>query len=274
MEKIRFWVVARKAWLLLTARAQYFGLYGLSLYLLLLLPVLLFEPYDPQSTEAPLQPMIVGLVNLTLVVALNISLLHFTIASCRNATSFFGSRPISIYFRYLLASFAVAAIGMIAMIFAGLPAFGVFASGMLENPEMNTPGMILLIVTGLIAFCGGSIPPIRFGAVLPAIAMGDKYSYSRAWQMTKGHSGKLVITMFFILLPSLVLGLVWGFIEGDPAESPMLFNLFNYAVSTLTSVVMMVFFGVLYQDLNERYDAMINPPQAKSDFGFENPDDQ
>lgn len=250
-EKVRLLDVARKAWLLLSARSGIYALYGLAFFCLLFLPHLLFASYDPEVDAFPALAFYSGLVSLAMLMALSISLQHFSIASCRNATTFFPQRGVAAFFKYLLVSIVLVAIGLISIIIAGLPFAGVLLSGVADSPDTALLGGLLLGVTGLGMCLGGMIPPLRLAPVLPAIAMGDDWDYGKAWRMTKGYTVKLVLLFFLFMAPPLLFGMFWGLVWGDPQNDPALFNAVNSAFSVVITIVFTVCFGVLYQKLLE-----------------------
>lgn len=269
MEKVKFLDVARKTWLMLSARATIYGGYATTFFCLLFLPHLLFAPYDPEVDAFPTFAVVSGLINLVLLMATSLSMQHFTIASCRNATSFFPERKVATVARYTMTTIVLVFITMAAMTISGMPLFAVLASGMMDNGGIL--GLALIVACGILAGFG-IVPGIRLSMILPAIAIGDEYGYKRTWRMTKGYTLKLLCLTVAMLIPSVVLGLIWGIIWGSPDNDPVLFNGVNSAFSVVTSIIFGSYYGILYQDLVTSYDGAA-AAESESEFGFENEDD-
>ncbi len=245
MERVGFWNVAGKTWLLIRARAQIFSLYWFGLLAVPLIRNLFFGAQEEVSTGS----VILGMVGFFLSTGLTFSLYHFVVASCRNATSFLPPRPVQGYFQYLLASLGLAVVCMLAAALAGLPFFGVMLSGIADGGKFVGLGVILLLATGLLMGMGGLIPLLRFGFVLVALAIGDKYDYGRAWRMTTGYTLKMLAALFLGLLPPFAMGVIWGLVDQPSTNSPI-FQLLDVLL-TLTSILFLsLFWAVLYQEFS------------------------
>lgn len=252
-EKVRFLVVAQKAWLLLRARVGIYALYGLGFFCLIILPHLFFAPYDPEVDTFPTQVAFSVLINLTLVMTLHLSMQHFTIASCRNTTSFFSQRVVATFFKYLLAGFAMGAIALISMVISGIPFAVVLLTGVFDTSAPSIPGIILLLLSWLVMIVGTFIPVLRLWPIFPAIAMADDWSYTEAWRMTKGYTWKLLLMMFAFMVPHILLGIIMEVAWGDLQGQVVLFNAVYTGVSAVFAVLFTVYYGVLYQDLLTGY---------------------
>lgn len=219
MERIGFWKTAGKTWLLLRARAGIFLLYWLGL----LCCSLLRQFGIPSGGEATAFVLILRLASFCAVSALGLSLSHFTVSSCRNATSFLPARPLRAYARYSLASLAVVLIGVVGAILAGLPLVGVLASDALDEPQFFVLKIFLVLVTGALAGLGGLIPLLRLSFATIAIAVNEDSGFKRAWRTTRGYTLKLLAAFFLFLSPPFVVGIAWG-MPGSGSTDPLAFR--------------------------------------------------
>ena len=194
-----------------------------------------------------------------------LSLYHFVVASCRNATSFYPPRPVRAYLHYLLASLGLAAICMLSAVVAGLPLFGVLVSGIAEGEANAGLAFLLILLSVLLMVLGGLIPLLRLGFVLVALAIGDKYDYGRVWRMTKGYTLKMLCAIFLGMLPALATGFVWWLVDKASVDS-LAFQLMD-ALLTFTCIIFLsVFWAVLYQELTLRER---EPEKTGTKFDFD-----
>lgn len=265
MEKVSVWAAAKKTLLLLRGRAEHFWKYGVGLL------VLQTVSYTNEMIAALPDGgvwWLEAIMNLAFFVGsvvLTTSLIHFSIASCRNTTSFLPERPVLTVFYYVLAMIALSVITFIFMVVCGLPLIGVVMSGLLDKPDTVVLGGGLAFLTGLFALAGGMVPAVRFGVIIPAVCVRDKWNFSLAWQMTKGHTWRLIGAVVLPLLPFFALVMGWGVAYAlmNP-ETPFVPNIPYVAVSIFASAAIGLFMnsfcGVLYEDFRIRYEAMTNPP--------------
>lgn len=261
MKRVGFWNVAGKTRLLIKARARVFGLYWLGLLIVPLAQNFFFGTQEEVSTGSA----IMGVASFFLSTALTLSLYHFTVASCRNATSFFPPRPVRTYLQYLLASLGLAVICMLFAVLAGIPFFGVLASGMLDKGTPGALSVLLLAASLLLMIAGGLIPLLRLGYVLVALAIGDKYDYGRAWRMTKGYTLKMLGALFLGLLPPFAAGVVWWLVDESSVNS-VSFRLLDVVLTFTCIMFLSVFWAVLYQELTLREG---EPEESEPGFGFD-----
>ena len=247
MERVGFWNVAGKTRLLITARARLFGLYWLALLAVPLAQGFLFGTQEEGSAGAA----VLGVASFFLSTALTLSLYHFVVASCRNETSFFPQRPVRTYLQYLLASLGLAVICMLFAALAGIPFFGVLASGMADKGTPAGLGVLLLLAAGLLMGLGGLIPLLRLGFVLIALAIGDRYDYGRAWSMTRGYTLKMLGALSLGMLPPFALGIVWALADESSTNS-VPFQFLDVVLTCSCIMFMSVFWAVLYQEISLR----------------------
>lgn len=264
MKTVSFRTVAKKTWLLVAARRKTFLLYAVGMLALYLLGDWL--TYSNSSPEGEPKfttlDVLLGLLTFFASSALFISIQHFSILSVRNETSYFRPRPVRVFFQYILTSMAWAAICFIGMIIAALPFAAVYFSDVANNPETAIVGIALLVITALLMFLGGMIPAVRLGAVFPAIAAGDKYNFTRAWAMTKGHTLKILGTNVLFSLPLFTIGAVVPLVIPDFAVGKGHYSVWGSLINSTAMALMMVywyaFLCLLYEDLAIRLDSMGN----------------
>ncbi|NDV20452.1 hypothetical protein GO013_13635 [Pseudodesulfovibrio sp. JC047] len=182
-----------------------------------------------------------------------LSFLHFVIQSTRNRTSFYPARKVATSFKYLAANIAVMAIAVLCGLFASLPAIGVYFSGVLENPDTQTLGIILMIPSVVLALFGILIPFLRFSFVCPAIAVGDSFNFHTVWAMTKGHSFRIVFFFLFLVFVVMAFSIGLSMVLGEMTRT------YVGIISVFTvfwSVWVYAFESLLYEDLRLRYEAM------------------
>jgi len=261
MQKVSMWAAVKKTWLLLNARSGYFAKFALGLLAVNGLYACLQLMSDVPEGEFRLDVAFVGLVYFVGSYLISISLQHFTVSSCRNQTSFFPQRPVMVFFRYLLATIAIGALAMIAAVVFGLPLMGVVFSGILDNPDTLMFGVVLAVFAGLLMGVGSMIPIVRFAVIYPAITVNDNWNYSKAWHMTKGHTGRMVAMAWIISLLSIVVDLIWGVMVGlnNPdvvLEPSATYLIVSSIYRTALGVFINAFLGVVYEDFKNRDEAM------------------
>lgn len=256
MQKVSTWSTAKKATLLIKARAKFFALYGAALIVLSVVGYLL-TPAPSADIESG--HLLVGLFNLVFGTAVMLSLHHFVIASCRNKTSLFPASRIKGYFRYLFASISVSALACITGAIGALPMLGWTFFVIDRGVEPGLGLMALYFALALLMFICALFPLVRFGFIVLAAAIGDSYTYSGSWRMTKGHTGRLLLWTCFLMLPSLVGGWIGGYGATSGQEvvaySPMV-TIIQGGVGLVFGLWGGAFTGVLYEDFRSRHEAM------------------
>ena len=116
-------------------------------------------------------------------------------------------------------------------------------------------GLVLLIVPGIILACGlalGAQVQVLEGTAKASDAMG------RSWRLTKGHRGKVAVTLFVAVLllfvPSIGLGALMGLFEAliGPDSAFLTSLLFNAVFQILLYPYVYSAATVLYYDLRVR----------------------
>ena len=184
-------------------------------------------------------------------------MLHFSVASCRTRTSFFPKRPINACFQFLWVTFVFFLVAIIVT----LPLSGVFAEGILAGPDKSISAVLLAIVAGLLGLFGVLVPLMRFGATFTAISIGDDWGFSKAWRMTKGHTGRLMLWAVLLFSPWIVVDFVWGgalgLIDWEAAFEPTIpFLAAGVLVNTVSHIFLTPFYAIAYEDFRKRYEAM------------------
>lgn len=261
----------RKTNLLVKGRSSIIVKYLLGFLALGMVQLLDLAPENLEEADFSFLHLALLLAYMAAGMFLAVSFVHFIVASCRNRTSFFPENGKSAVFKYFLASIALSFITVICWVISSLPAGGILLSGMLDNPETQMLGFALMIPASFLSFFGALIPMMRFSFVLPAIAVGDDYTYSRAWQMTKGHVVRLFTTGVIVGLPVFLTGMGIGYVFDQGEGLPLAADLFIIILDAAWWAWMYVFFGVLYEDLNNRYEAMTKTAPASG--GAEPPTD-
>ena len=244
MERIGFWKVAGKTWLLVWARARIFLLYWLGMLFFPLLRLFLIPP-DGEVTAFAL---IFQLASLCVLSVVGLSLAHFTVSSCRNATSLLPDRPVRAFVRYSLVSLAVMLVGVVGAILAGLPLVGVLAVDALDAEEYLVLKSLLVLAGGVLAGLGGLIPLLRLSFATIAIAVNEDGGLKRAWRTTRGYTLKLLAAFFLFLSPPFFLGVAWG-LFGSGSTDSLAFRFVDVLGTMSTVFLLSIYLCVLYQDL-------------------------
>jgi hypothetical protein len=261
MQKVSMWAAVKKTWLLLNARSGYYAKFAMGLLAVNGLYVFLQLMSDVPEGEFRMDVAFVGLVYFIASYLVSISLQHFTVLSCRNQTSFFPQQPVMIFYRYLLATIAIGALALIAAVVFGLPLMGVVFSGILDNPDYGVLGSVLAVFAILIVGIGGMVPIVRFAVIYPAITVNDNWNYSKAWRMTKGHTGRMVAMAWVFSILSVVVDLIWGVMVGlnNPdvlLEPSVAYLIVSSIYRAALGVCLNAFLGVVYEDFKNRDEAM------------------
>lgn len=254
MQKVGFWSEAGKSFLMIKARAGFFGVYALVFFLYGLMSQFLGGDFDPENPEWG-GVWMNFLLGMTVGPALYLSLLHFTMGSCRNETSFFPENRVGAWFRFLLTSIAVSAISGVFGLLGSVPLFVVSVSGMSGNPETAILAIILAIVFFLLSLLCFLVPFMRFSFVLPAVAIGDEYTFSKAWRMTKGYTVKLLVTALLCLGAIAAVVFVGWVITDLDAEIILTSSLFGAVFNAVFMVWGTVYCCLLYEQFRIRYEA-------------------
>ena len=244
MERIGFWKVAGKTWLLVRARARIFLLYWLGMLFFPLLRLFLLRP-DAQVSAFVL---IFQLASLCAISVVGLSLSHFTVSSCRNETSFLPDRPVRAFVRYSLVSLAVLLVGLVCLLLAGLPLVGVLAIDALDAEEYLVLKSLLVLAGGVLAGLGGLIPLLRLGFATVAIAVNEDGGLKRAWRTTRGYTLKLLAAFFLFLSPPFFMGIAWGLLGSGSTDS-LAFRFADTLGTMSTMFFLSIYLCVLYQDL-------------------------
>lgn len=259
MQKVSMWNAAEKALSLFKARFKYFLVYGVLILAANIVRAFMEGRLEGGENELALG---VSIVSAILLSALTMSQQHFSIASCRRQTSFFPAKPLRSFVKYILASLVLALIAVLAVAVVVIPVMGAIQLGLSSGNAALQGGVsrfgsliLLLLVAGSIL-----VPLVRFGAVLPAISIGDSGSFARSWRLTKGHSLRLVASLFcFVFLPFIALFVMLGLAmaEGGAKEAgAVAINLLLLLLVVFSAWLMPVFYGIVYDDLKNRYEAM------------------
>ena len=102
---------------------------------------------------------------------------------------------------------------------------------------------------------------LRFGFILPAIAVGDRYDFLSAWKMGKKHNIKLMLFTLPSILSAFGLGVVLLVNQQDGMT--VLLNPFVIAASLTVSIIgafTLIGYTVWYEKLRLRYEAMSAAP--------------
>lgn len=243
MERIGFWKVAGKTWLLLRARAGIFLLYWLGLLAIKLICSFFFPSFNEVSASA----LVLALALLCAYAATGLSLSHFTVLSCRNKTSFFPARPVLACVKYALATLGVLLTGAPAAVLSLLIIFWVLASGILNSGQYALLGLFLFLTAAILGQVGLLVPVLRFGFVTIAISVNEDSGFKRAWRMTRGYTLKLLAAFLLCLLPQAIIEVIIVLFGWSSTHSPL-----SQLVETLTATTsvffLAVFQSVLYLD--------------------------
>jgi hypothetical protein len=108
------------------------------------------------------------------------------------------------------AIFAYLGRGILAFGIPFVPLFALLAIGGivardLWGPDATRSGLLILPI--VVSFIAATAVAMRFGIVLPAVAVGDRtMTLTRAWQITRGNTVKLLIGAFLAALPFSIAG--------------------------------------------------------------------
>lgn len=258
MEKVKFADAIRKAWMLLTARKKYYITYGIIMFAVYTLSYFASAQVVAagiDGAEAGMSKMMwIGVITGIIAYILAISMIHFTVISLRNKTSFYPAKPIVSTLKYLLTLFGLIIGGVVAILVAFIPMLLLPYLGM--NLEEGSGQIVLMVWTAIVALVVAA-NLIRLCFRLTAFTVNDILTLKETWRMTKGYTIKILILFIVVLLPSGLVALLSPQQAPDPttqlmAQPSLALFILTTIVSVLSAIMLNVSFGVLYEEFRLR----------------------
>jgi hypothetical protein len=221
-----------------------------AVYLPLILLAMAVDSVSIMASKAPSEASdLVGWVPVLLMVMVNPWLyrriMHRSIQSLRGR-----EEPAGKLWKFILGALAVGIVAkLLSFVISFFPGMGllyVFDSPdtVLYLTQFNDAVMMIIF--------------LRFGFVLTAIAVDDRYDYSLAWRLGKKHTLRMILTALPCLLSFLGLGILSLLLGGG------MFSIFNpvwllaFAVSETILVLTIMIYSAWYVRLRERHEAALD----------------
>jgi len=166
------------------------------------------------------------------------------------------SEPLGKSWKFFLG---LIALSLVSQVLGFVVAFGLSAFALVLSADLLTA--LLGVLSPIVSF----LFMVRFGFILPAIAVDDQYDYTYAWRLGKKHVLRLFLTIIPYFVVTMSLGLLLLPVEGTTNVTVFTFKTSGLSVvSSILCCLSLMAYSVWYVKLKERYDS-INKEEAMSD---------